>query len=319
MKKIYSLLAAMTLMTSSTFATTIYCKMAQDWWKADGAAVGAYAWKGDGDSADKNANWPGVRMTATGEADVWSVDIDLTKYEKIIFTRVNGSGDVADWGAKTKDLVLPTDGKNLFTITTSTAVWGDPGCDGEWSVLGDEPGPGPQPQPVGDHDYYLKGYRGPTKGDIETPSMEEYFECGVLADYAFDGDAMLGKGHFFILVCDPGQTVGVCYMAKGDVDGTHCTLYNQNETPGANGKLMINPPSATFYLYDNGDGTLELSIEELAGKTLVGNCGGGGSTPGEQEAVENTKAVVKARKAIIDGRLVIIRGEQMFDATGRAL
>ena len=162
----------------------------------------------------------------------------------------------------------------------------------------------------------MKGYRGPTKGDIETPSMEEYFECGVLADYAFDGDAMLGKGHFFILVCEPGQTIGVCYMAKGDVDGTRCTLYNQNETPGANGKLMINPPSATFYLYDNGDGTYELSIEELEGKTLVGNCGG--SDPGT-EAVANTVVKTPARKAIIDGRLVIIRGEQMFDATGRAL
>lgn len=316
MKKIFTVWMALTLMASSAFATTIYCKMAQDWWKSDGAAVGAYAWKGDGDSAEKNANWPGVRMTPTGEADVWSVDIDLTKYEKIIFTRVNGSGDVEDWGAKTKDLVLPTDGKNLFTITTSTEVWGDPGCDGEWSVLGDEPGPGPQPQPVGDHDYYLKGYRGPTKGDIETPTMEEYFECGVLANYEFEGDAMLNKGHFFILVCEPGQTIGVCYMAMSDVDGKHCTLYNQNETPGANGKLMIDPSSATFYLYDNGDGTLELSIEELEGKTLVGNCGG--SQPGE-EAVENTVVKTPASKAIIDGRLVIIRGEQMFDATGRAL
>ncbi len=306
MKKIFTLMMAMTLMASSAFATTIYCKMAQDWWKADGAAVGAYAWKGDGDSADKNANWPGVRMTATGEADVWSVDID-PQYEKIIFTRVNGSGDVEDWGAKTKDLVIPTDGKNLFTITTSTAVWGDPGCDGEWSVMGDEPGPGPQPS-TGAHDYYLKGYRGPTSGNIETPTIEEQFEGGILADYAFEGDSK-GLGYFFVLVCDEGAVIGKEYMAKDYSDATHCTLYSKDDT-GYVEKLGVPAPSATFYLYDNGDGTLELSIEPLPGKTLVG---------GGEQAIENTIVTEKAHKQIIDGQLRIIRGDKMYDATGKAL
>lgn len=110
--------------------TRIYCKMSQSWWKTDGAAVGAHVW-GTGGST----TWPGSRMTAVyGETDLWYTDVDLAKYQSIIFVRVNGSGAVTDWGAKTKDLTLPTDGKNLFTITTSSAVWGDPGCDGEWSI-----------------------------------------------------------------------------------------------------------------------------------------------------------------------------------------
>ena len=110
--------------------TRIYCKMSQSWWKTDGAAVGAHVW-GTGGST----TWPGSRMTAVyGETDLWYTDVDLAKYQSIIFVRVNGSGAVTDWGAKTKDLTLPTDGKNLFTITTSSAVWGDPGCDGEWST-----------------------------------------------------------------------------------------------------------------------------------------------------------------------------------------
>ena len=131
MKKIFTLFAALAMVMSMSAATkTIYCKMAQSWWKADGAAVGAYYW-GTGAAP----SWPGVRMTpVAGETDLWSIDIDTDKYQKIIFTRVNGSGTVSDWGAKTADLTVPTDDKNLYTITSTSPVWGDPGVKGNWSV-----------------------------------------------------------------------------------------------------------------------------------------------------------------------------------------
>ena len=109
---------------------TIYCKCEQDWWKKDGAAVGAHYWKDGGEGT----KWPGVRMTAVdGETDLWKIDVDLAKYEKIIFVRVNASGDIADWGAKSGNQTIPTDDKNLFTITSTSAVWGDPGVEGTWS------------------------------------------------------------------------------------------------------------------------------------------------------------------------------------------
>ena len=114
----------------SAATKTIYCKMAQSWWKADGAAVGAYYW-GTGSGPE----WPGVRMTpVAGETDLWSIDIDTDKFQNIIFTRVNGSGAVSDWGAKTADLTVPADDKNLYTITSTTPVWGNPGVTGTWSV-----------------------------------------------------------------------------------------------------------------------------------------------------------------------------------------
>ena len=117
---------------------TLYCKVAQDWWKADGAAVGVYAF---GEGGVNNAAWPGVRMEAVdGETDIWKADVDLANYPNVIFTRVNASGDIADWGAKTADLQVPAD-KNLYTVTSASAVWGDPGVEGEWSVYSAQPQP----------------------------------------------------------------------------------------------------------------------------------------------------------------------------------
>ncbi|MBR4563885.1 MAG: starch-binding protein [Paludibacteraceae bacterium] len=157
MKKLFSLMTAMILCIGAIHAadTKIYCKVAQAWWNADGAAVAAYAWSGEGESAEKNAEWPGVRMEAVeGQDDLWSIDLDLTRYKKIIFVRVNGEGDIADWGAKTADLDFPEDGMDLYTVTSESAVWGDPGVAGEWSKFtAQEPDPEPKPEVL----YYIAG------------------------------------------------------------------------------------------------------------------------------------------------------------------
>ena len=126
---------AAVLSISTAFATTVYCKVTQSWWTKDGAAVGVHYWGG----TSAGTAWPGVRMTpVSGEEGTWTYDVpeDVTG---LIFTRVNGSGDIAYWGAKTADLSLPTDGKNLYTITSESAVWGDPGATGEWSTFGGDP------------------------------------------------------------------------------------------------------------------------------------------------------------------------------------
>lgn len=135
---------------------TVYCKNVQSWWTADGAAVGVHYWGG----ASAGTAWPGVRMApVAGQEGLWSYDVpaDITG---LIFVRMNGSGDVSDWGAKTADLTLPTDGKNLYTITSTSAVWGDPGVTGEWSVYGDDPTPVDPPTPTLENGFYLIGQKG---------------------------------------------------------------------------------------------------------------------------------------------------------------
>ena len=109
---------------------TVYCKMTYGWWKADGAAISVHYWGGS-----SSTDWPGVRMNyVSSDTDVWKYEVPSNS-TGLKFARVNGSGDIADWGAQTKNLTLQTDGKNLFTISNSEATWGDtPGCDGAWST-----------------------------------------------------------------------------------------------------------------------------------------------------------------------------------------
>jgi len=102
-----------------------YCKMEHSWWTADGAAVGCYAWVGEDESKQENHAWPGVRMTGTGNANEWCIDLD-TKYEKVIFTRVNSAGDIADWGAKTENITLGD--FNYYTINNTSECWSKNSC-----------------------------------------------------------------------------------------------------------------------------------------------------------------------------------------------
>ena len=227
----------------------------------------------------------------------------------VIFVRLNPNGKgTPDWDDKwnqTGDLSLEDlGGKIQFNITCWDCASGG-NSDGNWSEYDGQGGGPVDPQPGGAKDYYIRGFFNGT--DTSVPTAEELFENGILADFAFTGDD--GNGYFYVMVCDEGALVGRDYMLSEYAEGgTHVTLYDKESTGKAQ-KWGIPVGTVTFYLYDNGDGTLELSIEQLPGKTLVG--GGQG--------IENTPVNAKAHKTIIDGQLRIIRGDKMFDATGRQL
>ncbi len=170
--------------------TVLYCKMTYDWWKADGAAIGCYYWISSNDS-DNNA-WPGDRMTPVeNDTDVWKFAIP-EGYDRVIFTRINGTGGVSDWGAKTGDLTIPTDGKNLYTITSKDAVWGDPGVTGEWSVYEEPEDPNYtvyiggngfalEPELPGDHLAQYHGKANVAKGEVVSFKADDNV-LGAIAD-----------------------------------------------------------------------------------------------------------------------------------------
>ncbi len=282
MKRILSLMTAFVFCTTMLSAKTIYCKMAQDWWKADGAAVGCHSW-GTGEGTD----WPGVRMTpVAGETDLWSIDLDTDQVQNVIFTRVNPSDeDDLDWGAKTKDLQIPNDDKNLFTITSSEAVWGDPGCDGEWSVYGEVP----------TVEYYLVGWiNGADSGsdsDYEALHEEYKFVNGTLVTtftklsyvYVKTGDNK--NWYMASSYVEPAESNSVILSIASD---------EIKEKVAVNQNVEI-----TFTLTENGDGTITLAYEEK-----------------KETALSTINAKKEARKVMYGNQMVIVRGENRFNVLG---
>ncbi len=93
-------------------------------WKADGARFAAYFF-GDGDS------W--VSMTDEDGDNIYEVHIPVGGYTSVIFCRMNPDSAANNWNNKwnqTADLVIPTDGTNLYTY--AEGEW-DKGT-GTWSV-----------------------------------------------------------------------------------------------------------------------------------------------------------------------------------------
>ncbi len=153
------------------------------------------------------------------------------------------------------------------------------------------------PVDVPDSYWYYKGWID--GGDLQNEEGGFNIFQGGTASLVVEENAYL-----FVMYQEKGKQ-GVQYMAAEYVDGpTHATML----TSGSE-KLHVGPGSWTLYLYDNGDGTVELSTEPLE-KPLIG---------GGEQAIDNTNVTEKAHKAIIDGQLRIIRGDKMFDATGRQL
>ena len=90
---------------------TLYVKTTSDL----GSSVNAYMWREATDGG--NNSWPGVALTKV-EDNLYSIEMDASKsFDRIIF---NGNSK------QTGDLIIPFDGRNLYTMTSLTA--------GEWST-----------------------------------------------------------------------------------------------------------------------------------------------------------------------------------------
>ena len=95
-------------------------------WKQSNARFAAYFF-------DNGETWVGMTKV-DGETDLYEVTIPTDKkYPKVIFCRMNPGAAANNWNNKwnqTADLVIPTDGKNHYTVKDGT--WDNGG--GTWSI-----------------------------------------------------------------------------------------------------------------------------------------------------------------------------------------
>ena len=217
MRKILSLLIAGVLGVSTAFATTVYCKMTHSWWYADGAAVAVHYW-GD---ANGGTEWPGVRMTpVSGEEGTWSYDVPAA-VARLILVRVNGTGAIDYWNAQTADLSLPTDDKDLYTITSASAVWSNQGVvTGEWSkYAASEP-----VTPTLENGFYLIGKINGVEGwSVADLSTDRKFAANPENPAEFVVSATLAVGDEIKVVNVVNDAITAWYPADGNyvVDAAH--------------------------------------------------------------------------------------------------
>ena len=175
------------------------------------------------------------------------------------------------------------------------------GTDGDCSGGGQGGGTTPGGSVEGNPRYYYKMY---TKSDDtwHEPSEETLFDHGVADMISYTGEA-----YVFVLFQVDGQG-GVQYRTEEFMDATHRSVKLVKEGP----KDWQLPEGVTnLYLYDDGNDTYTLSADPIPGKKLA--------DPQPAQGLENTTATDKARKVFIDGQLRIVRGDKVFDATGRQL
>lgn len=273
MKKLLTLFAVVS-MAFSALADTVYFVNKQGW-----SAPNCYAWSGQGGEGNQNAGWPGLPMTKESYQlagyDVYSYTADPA-WENCIF---NGGG------SQTADLTWTSD-MYFFAGNWKTRTELEQGQSGD--------------QQQGGARYYWKGF---VDGEDVEPTDATLFAGGQ------SSISVAQDGYIFVIYQVDGQQ-GVQYMTEAYTDGvSHATLYVDGK--GGFEKLHVPAGDYTLYLYDNGDGSLELSTEVLAGKTLV--------STDQPQAVDNVALSASVRKAVMNGQLVIIRDGVTYSVQGARL
>jgi hypothetical protein len=109
--------------------------------------------------------------------------------------------------------------------------------------------------------------------------------------------------------------------------------FNAKDGVDRNIPLHVPEGSVQAYRAANGweyfniisDGVEESIIDEVIvpvdidGNPTDGSGDSGSDQEGSQQGLDNAKVVEKAHKVIIDGQLRIVRGDKVFDATGKEL
>lgn len=319
MKKIFTLFAAV-LCGMTMNAKTIYLNTGGSglWNQAD-AVFFAHSW----DAEDNDA------LLTLVSGDIYSANIPDGN-NHILFVRMPNGSTSLDWNTKwnqTADLEIPS-GMDTYTITG----WGD--ADGTWSSSGSQGGgenPGGQGGQGGQggseleesgqyHDFALIGSIG---GDwnIQEQKPEYTFDergrwTGTLAAHP----QAASHAAYVVIMDEEGNQ----YKTKGWLgETTKATLYWANGFEDSN--VWQLPADVTLYLIMRKctfKGSIEVeSVDQATYEAYTIDWGtenpGGGEDP--NQAVDQVESRKQVRKMIFDGQLRIVRGEKVFDATGRQL
>ena len=94
------------------------------WWRADGANTSVFAWNYAQTSI--NADYPGALMQKASGNNNWSITLDTSIFERLVFVRVSPRNE--DWGAETVNIDISSFGtKNCYSIASTSAAWKDQG------------------------------------------------------------------------------------------------------------------------------------------------------------------------------------------------
>ena len=198
---------------------TIYCKMEYSWWTQASAAISAYISGTYGESTGV-----GTLMTlAPLESNVWKIDVDVARYQKVKFIRVSPDG-TSDWGAHTGLVEIPTDDKNLYTITeknTNNDKWGTD-CPGTWSVY-EAPAAAPTRYITGSKEL-VGGEEGWKANEVEMT----YDNALSIYSHTFSASALTTGTEYKLKVTDGtwnnhwGTINGTIEGVSNDADGNVC-------------------------------------------------------------------------------------------------
>ncbi len=172
---------------------------------------------------------------------------------------------------------------------------------GESAGQGGNPGGGQGGGQTGKLYYYLK------ESGMGSPSADELFENGVLANYDLKATDASGKAYIFLIISNTeGSAIGQQYMTKAYVDGGTSAQFFPDGVSQYE-KWGLQPGTYTFYLYKDEGDSYTMSTELIPGRTLV---------DADQTALDEVAVKAPAQKIIRNGEILIQVGDKFFNALG---
>lgn len=271
MKKIYLLFVAL-IGAFSLNAGTYYLAPNDNWKQAD-ARFAVYGFNEEG-----STGWTDMAKV-DGSSDIYKAEVDEL-FTTIIFCRMNPATAENNFNQdvcwdQTNNLPLSeAAGNDLYTIATGVWSYGA----GAWSLYGQGSNPGGNPgenpgenpggnTPEGNPRFYWKAELDGTW--VQPDDNISLFVNG-RSSIAFQNVA------YFFLVYQVDGVLGVQYMATEWFDNTHT---HATFAEAGTEKWSLPVGTTELYLYDNEDGTVEVSNTPMPGKKLW-------SAAGPIEAVE---------------------------------